>query len=85
MNASVFLDNSEELPRTKVRVIKGNYPNAKPFAAMDFYEKEKSFVTLYLKPDQVPVLLEKLEAQFRTAVMEYVDKLDEKELTNVGD
>lgn len=85
MNASIFLDNSEEIPRTKVRVLKGSYRDAKPFAAIDFYEEEKSFVTLHLKPDQVPVLLEKLEAQFRVAVMEYVDKLDEKELTNVGD
>ena len=90
MNTSVFLDSSKELPRTRVKVLKGSYPNSNPFAAMDFYEEGGGFVTLYLKTDQVPELLEKLEAQFRTAVMEYVDKtdgdpLDERELTNFGD
>ena len=85
MNASVFLDDGLPQQRTMVRVLKGSYPDAKPFAAIDLHEEKGSFVTLYIKPDQVLLLLEKLETQFNVATMEYVDKLDEKELTNVGD
>ena len=78
MNASIFLDHSEDLPETKVRVLKAEYPESKPFVTMDLMEEGGSSVTLYLKPDQALLFLVKLEDQLEAAIMEYANR-DRKE------
>ena len=79
MNTSIFLDRSEDLPETKVKVLKGDYPEAKPFVVMDLVEDSGSSVSLYLKPDQALLFLVKLEDQLEAAIMEYANR-DRKEL-----
>ncbi len=82
MNASIFLDHSEDLPETKVRILKAEYPESKPFVVMDLIEDSGSSVTLYLKPDQALLFLVKLEDQLEAAIMEYANR-DRKELVKV--
>lgn len=80
MNASIFLDHSEDLPETKVKILKAEYPESKPFVVMDLIEDSGSSVTLYLKPDQALLFLVKLEDQLEAAIMEYANR---KELVKV--
>lgn len=80
MNASIFLNHSEDLPETKVKILKAEYPESKPFVTMDFIEDSGSSVTLYLKPDQALLFLVKLEDQLEAAIMEYANR---KELVKV--
>ncbi len=80
MNASIFLDRSEDLPETKVRVLKAEFPESKPFVSMDLMEEGGSSVTLFLKPDQALLFLVKLEDQLEAAIMEYANR---KELVKV--
>ncbi len=80
MNASIFLYHSEDLPETKVRVLKAGFPESKPFVTMDLMEEGGSSVTLYLKPDQALLFLVKLEDQLEAAIMEYANR---KELVKV--
>ncbi len=82
MNTSIFLDHSEDLPETKVKILKAEYPESKPFVVMDLIEDSGSSVTLYLKPDQALLFLVKLEDQLEAAIMEYANK-DRKELVEV--
>ncbi len=82
MNTSIFLDHSEDLPETKVKVLKAGFPESKPFVTMDLMEKGGSSVTLYLKPDQALLFLVKLEDQLEAAIMEYENR-DRKELVKV--
>ena len=82
MNASIFLDHSEDLPETKVKVLKAEFPGSKPFVSMDLREESGSSVTLYLKPDQALLFLVKLEDQLEAAIMEYANR-DRKELVEV--
>ena len=79
MNTSIFLDHSEDLPETKVKILKVDRPEAKPFVVMDLIEDSGSFVALYLKPDQALLFLVKLEDQLEAAIMEYANR-DRKEL-----
>jgi hypothetical protein len=76
------LDHSEDLPETKVRILKAEYPESKPFVVMDLIEDSGSSVTLYLKPDQALLFLVKLEDQLEAAIMEYANR-DRKELVKV--
>ena len=80
MNTSIFLDRSEDLPETKVRVLKAEFPESKPFVTMDLMEEGGSSVTLFLKPDQALLFLVKLEDQLEAAIMEYANR---KELVKV--
>ena len=80
MNATIFLDRSEDLPETKVRVLKAEFPESKPFVTMDLMEEGGSSVTLFLKPDQALLFLVKLEDQLEAAIMEYANR---KELVKV--
>lgn len=80
MNTSIFLDRSEDLPETKVRVLKAEFPESKPFVSMDLMEEGGSSVTLFLKPDQALLFLVKLEDQLEAAIMEYANR---KELVKV--
>lgn len=82
MNTSIFLDRSEDLPETKVRVLKAEFPESKPFVSMDLMEEGGSSVTLFLKPDQALLFLVKLEDQLEAAIMEYANR-DRKELVKV--
>ncbi len=82
MNASIFLDHSEDLPETKVRILKAEYPESKPFVVMDLIEDSGSSVALYLKLDQALLFLVKLEDQLEAAIMEYANR-DRKELVKV--
>jgi hypothetical protein len=82
VNTSIFLDHSEDLPETKVKVLKAGFPESKPFVTMDLMEKGGSSVTLYLKPDQALLFLVKLEDQLEAAIMEYENR-DRKELVKV--
>ena len=82
MNTSIFLDRSEDLPETKVRVLKAEFPESKPFVSMDLMEEGGSSVTLFLKPDQALLFLVKLEDQLGAAIMEYANR-DRKELVKV--
>ena len=82
MNTSIFLDHSEDLPETKVKILKVDRPEAKPFVVMDLIEDSGSFVALYLKPDQALLFLVKLEDQLEAAIMEYANR-DRKELVEV--
>ena len=79
MNTSIFLDHSEDLPETKVKILKADRPEAKPFVVMDLIEYSGSSVALYLKPDQALLFLVKLEDQLEAAIMEYANR-DRKEL-----
>ena len=79
MNTSIFLDHSEDLPETKVKILKADRPGAKPFVVMDLIEDSGSSVALYLKPDQALLFLVKLEDQLEAAIMEYANR-DRKEL-----
>ena len=79
MNTSIFLDHSEDLPETKVKILKADCPGAKPFVVMDLIEDSGSSVALYLKPDQALLFLVKLEDQLEAAIMEYANR-DRKEL-----
>ena len=80
MNTSIFLDRSEDLPETKVRVLKAEFPESKPFVSMDLMEEGGSSVTLFLKPDQALLFLVKLEDQLEADIMEYANR---KELVKV--
>ena len=82
MNTSIFLDHSEDLPETKVKIQKAGFPESKPFVTMDLMEEGGSSVTLYLKPDQALLFLVKLEDQLEAAIMEYANR-DRKELVEV--
>ena len=82
MNTSIFLDHSEDLPETKVKILKADRPEAKPFVVMDLIEDSGSYVALYLKPDQALLFLVKLEDQLEAAIMEYANR-DRKELVEV--
>ena len=82
MNTSIFLDHSEDLPETKVKILKADYPGAKPFVVVDLIEDSGSSVALYLKPDQALLFLVKLEDQLEAAIMEYANR-DRKELVEV--
>jgi hypothetical protein len=82
VNTSIFLDHSEDLPETKVKILKAGFPESKPFVTMDLMEKGGSSVTLYLKPDQALLFLVKLEDQLEAAIMEYENR-DRKELVKV--
>jgi len=82
VNTSIFLDRSEDLPETKVRVLKAEFPESKPFVSMDLMEEGGSSVTLFLKPDQALLFLVKLEDQLGAAIMEYANR-DRKELVKV--
>lgn len=82
MNTSIFLDRSEDLPETKVKILKADRPEAKPFVVMDLIEDSGSSVALYLKPDKALLFLEKLEDQLEAAIMEYANR-DRKELVEV--
>lgn len=82
MNTSIFLDRSEDLPETKVKVLKAGLPESKPFVSMDLMEEGGSSVTLFLKPDQALLFLAKLEDQLEAAIMEYANR-DRKELVEV--
>jgi hypothetical protein len=76
------LDHSEDLPETKVRILKAEYPESKPFVVMDLIEDSGSSVALYLKLDQALLFLVKLEDQLEAAIMEYANR-DRKELVKV--
>lgn len=82
MNASIFLDHSEDLPETKVKVLKADRPGAKPFVVMDLIEDRGSSVALYLRPDKALFFLVKLEDQLEAAIMEYANR-EGKELVEV--
>ena len=82
MNTSIFLDRSEDLPETKVKILKAEFPESKPFVTMDLMEEGGSSVTLFLKPDQALLFLVKLEDQLEAAIMEYANR-DRKELVEV--
>ena len=82
MNTSIFLDRSEDLPETKVKVLKAGLPESKPFVVMDLIEDSGSSVALYLKPDQALLFLAKLEGQLEAAMMEYANR-NRKELVKV--
>lgn len=82
MNTSIFLDRSEDLPETKVKILKADRPEAKPFVVMDLIEDSGSSVALYLKPDKALLFLVKLEDQLEAAIMEYANR-DRKELVEV--
>lgn len=82
MNTSIFLDRSEDLPETKVKVLDAGFPESKPFVSMDLMEEGGSSVTLFLKPNQALLFLAKLEDQFEAAIMEYANR-DRKELVEV--
>lgn len=80
MNTSIFLDHSEDLPETKVKILKADRPEAKPFVVMDLIEDTGSSVALYLRPDKALFFLVKLEDQLEAAIMEYANR---KELVKV--
>jgi len=82
VNTSIFLDRSEDLPETKVKILKAEFPESKPFVTMDLMEEGGSSVTLFLKPDQALLFLVKLEDQLEAAIMEYANR-DRKELVEV--
>lgn len=82
MNTSIFLDRSEDLPETRVKVLKAGFLESKPFVVMDLIEDSGSSVALYLKPDQALLFLVKLEDQLEAAIMEYANR-DRKELVEV--
>lgn len=82
MNTSIFLDHSEDLPETKVKILKADQPGAKPFVVMDLIEDSGSSVALYLRPDKALFFLVKLEDQLEAAIMEYANR-DGKELVKV--
>ena len=82
MNTSIFLDHSEDLPETKVKILKADRPEAKPFVVMDLIEDSGSSVALYLRPDKALFFLVKLEDQLEAAIMEYANR-DRKELVEV--
>lgn len=82
MNTSIFLDHSEDLPETKVKVLKADQPGAKPFVVMDLIEDSGSSVALYLRPDKALFFLVQLEDQLEAAIMEYANR-DRKELVKV--
>jgi hypothetical protein len=82
VNTSIFLDRSEDLPETKVKILKAGFSESKPFVSMDLMEEGGSSVTLYLKPDQALLFLVKLEDQLEAAIMEYANR-DRKELVEV--
>lgn len=79
MNTSIFLDRSEDLPETKVKILKAGFTESKPFVVMDLIEDSGSSVSLYLKPDQALFFLVQLEDQLEAAIMEYANR-DRKEL-----
>lgn len=82
MNTSIFLDHSEDLPETKVKILKVDSPGAKPFVVMEIIEDSGSYVVLYLRPDKALFFLVKLEDQLEAAIMEYANR-DRKELVEV--
>ena len=81
MNATIFLDKENVVPRTEVKILKTD--SGISFASICLYDENRGHVNIFINPDMAPFLLNTLVNQLNDAIEKYRE--NEKELTPVGD
>lgn len=81
MNATIFLDKENVVPRTEVKILKTD--SGIIFTSICLYDENRGHVNIFINPHMAPYLLNTLTNQLNDAIVKY--RANEKELTPVGD